>query len=78
MLTTDFTGTYDYEKQEALHEAGYLIECLQEGDFTTDELPAKAEHIRAHWRKAFSNSESFADFNAHFTSAINAYLTSRN
>ncbi len=74
MKTTDFTGTYDYEKEEALHEAGYLIECLQEGYFERDKLPEKAERIRAHWQKVLPSAESFADWDAHFTAALKSRI----
>lgn len=74
MNTTDFTGTYDYEMAEALHEAGYLIELVQEGELTLADLPAKVERTRAHWRTALPTAESFADFDAHFTAAINTYM----
>lgn len=70
MLTTDFTGTYDYEKEEALHEANYLLECLQENYFTADELPERIERTRNHWRKALNDSESFSAWDGYFLAAI--------
>jgi hypothetical protein len=76
MQTTDFTGTYDYEKEEALCEANYLIEQVEDGSLTIDQLPLKIERARIHWRKYLNNSESFADFDAHFTATLNAYMES--
>lgn len=70
MQVTDFTGTYDYEKAEALAEVAYMRELMQEGELTADQLPAYVERTRAHWRKALSDPQSFADFDAHFTAAV--------
>ena len=47
MQVTDFTGTYDYEKAEALAEIAYMRELMQEGELTADQLPAYIERTRA-------------------------------
>jgi hypothetical protein len=74
MQTTDFTGTYDYEKEEALCEANYLIEQVKDGSLLLVQLPLEIERARIHWRKSLNNPESFADFDAHFTATLNAYM----
>jgi hypothetical protein len=74
MQTTDFTGTYDYEKEEALCEANYLIEQVEDGSLSLAQLPLEIESARIHWRKSLNNPESFADFDAHFTATLNAYM----
>ena len=40
MLTTDFTGTYDYEQNEAFNAANYILESLHDGEITPGTLPA--------------------------------------
>ena len=51
MLTTDFTGTYDYEMEEAHHAAQYIIEDYADGYIeSSDELhhakPNRLDHCR--------------------------------
>jgi len=72
MLITDFTGTYDYEKAEALHSADYILEDLREGLIAAEELPAKIERERAHWSRMLRDPQSFADFDRHFHEALRA------
>lgn len=76
MQTADFTGTYDYEKEEALCEANYLIDQVEDGSITIDRLSLEIERARAHWRKSLGDPQSFADFDAHFTATLNAYMES--
>lgn len=72
MMTTDFSGTYDYEKAEADHAAVYILEGIAEGEYTLDELPKLITKELAHWAAALGgeNSESFQDFKRHFMAAF--------
>ena len=70
MLTTDFSGTYDYEKTEAVHAAEILLEDLQEGYITSSELPARIEKTLSKWQSLL-NSESFKEFESHFLATLN-------
>ena len=70
MKTTDFTGTYDYEQEEALHAAGHLLDDLACGYCTPDGFDAKVTREQAHWRKHLP--DTFDDFNGHFMAAIKA------
>ena len=72
MLTTDFTGTYDYEQDEALHAANYILESLHDGEITPGKLPAALLKERQHWKKHLPNT--FEDFDKHFNARINAGL----
>lgn len=49
MQTTDFTGTYDYEKEEARRSAYELLDDLASGYSTFDQLPARIAKEKAHW-----------------------------
>lgn len=70
MLTTDFSGTYDYEKEEAIHAAGFILEDLACGYITPEELPDRVNKELAHWKKCIP--ETFDDFLRHFTAAIDS------
>lgn len=72
MLTTDFTGTYDYEKTEAIHAADYILELLHDGEITPGTLPAEILKERQHWKKHLP--DTFQDFDKHFNAQINAGL----
>jgi hypothetical protein len=72
MLTTDFTGTYDYEKEEALHAANYILESLHDGEISPGNLPATLLKERQHWKKHLP--DTFEDFDKHFNARINAGL----
>jgi hypothetical protein len=68
MLTTDFSGTYDYEKEEAEHEAEYIIECINDdGD---EYAKGRIEKLRIHWQKVLDTKESFDDFCKHFNAKM--------
>lgn len=69
MLTTDFSGDYDYEKEEAVHAANYILEDLYAGYLTFEELPERIQKERAYWKKCIP--ETFDDFNKYFTEEIN-------
>jgi hypothetical protein len=72
MLTTDFIGTYDYEKEEALNAANYILESLHDGEISPGTLPATLLKECQHWKKHFPNT--FEDFYKHFNARINAGL----
>ena len=68
MLTTDFTGTYDYEKEEAEHAAAGLLEDLACGYTKPEDFELRLLKERAHWRKCLP--DTFEDFDKHFREAI--------
>ena len=72
MLTTDFTGTYDYEKDEALNAANYILESLHDGEISPGTLSAALLKERQHWKKHLP--DTFEDFDKHFNARINAGL----
>ena len=72
MLTTDFTGTYDYEQEEAKHAASYILNELYDGEITPEQLPLKLEKERQHWKKHLP--DTFEDFDKHFTQFISEGL----
>ena len=72
MLTTDFTGTYDYEKDEALNAANYILESLHDGEISPGTLPEALLKERQHWKKHLP--DTFEDFDKHFNARINAGL----
>jgi hypothetical protein len=72
MLTTDFTGTYDYEKEEAINAANYILESLYDGEITPATLPEALLNERTHWKKYLP--DTFEDFDTHFNARIIAGL----
>ena len=51
-LTTDFSGTYDYEREEARDVADTICEDLRDGYFRdADEYHQRLIRERAHWAK---------------------------
>ena len=68
MLTTDFSGTYDYEREEAEHAADSILEDLACGYITPDELPDRMNRELAHWNKCLP--DTFDDFLRHFNAAM--------
>jgi len=67
--TTDFSGTYDYEAEEANHEFDYLFD--PENDYTEEELLDRVEKLQAHWLKVLG-ADSFKDFAAQWNARCNA------
>lgn len=54
MLTTDFSGTYDYEKTEAEAEADYYLELIVEAGNDEEKLKYIARSLSKlpiHWGK---------------------------
>ena len=72
MITTDITGTYDYEKTEAIEAANYILESLYDGDITPATLPEALLNERLHWKKHLP--DTFNDFDTHFNAQIIAGL----
>ena len=72
MLTTDFTGTYDYEQEEAKHAASYILNELYDGEITPEQLPLKLEKERQHWKKHLP--DTFEEFDKHFIKFISEGL----
>jgi len=68
MLTTDFTGTYDYEKTEAAGAAEYILDNLSNGDIEPGDLLLTMLKELAHWRTVLP--DTFEDFNKHFRQCI--------
>lgn len=62
MKTSDFTGTYDYERGQAQSEAEYfLTEIVPHDD--PDTCRKHADRIRAHWERVLC-PQGMADFRA--------------
>lgn len=70
MNTTDITGTYDYERAEALNAANYILSELAEGCIDVADVPSVIARYRAKWQRILSDSVSFADFDRHFIAAL--------
>lgn len=72
MKTTDFTGTYDYEKAEADHAAARVLEDIEDGYHTIEQAPAEAARRLARWAGVLggADSASFQDFKRHFIAAL--------
>ena len=65
MKTTDFTGEYDYEKEEAYNEADYLIENFIEGVYSEISFQNAIRKVMEHWKIVLDN-DSYEDFVSHF------------
>ena len=72
MLTTDITGTYDYEETEAMHAASYILGLLHDGEITPATLPEALLNELTHWKKHLP--DTFEDFYKYFNKEINAGL----
>jgi hypothetical protein len=71
MLTTDFSGTYDYEKDEAESEADTLLADLADGYYSPDQFEAAKTKTLAHWTKVFRGEpESLAEFSKYFNERL--------
>ena len=62
-LTTDFSGTYDYEREEAAEVADTICEDLRDGYYrNADDYHQRIIKERAHWAKIRDfNMADFAD-----------------
>lgn len=62
MLTTDFTGTYEYEREEARYAAQYFTETIIP-ESTPEECVAYTAKIAAHWSRVLDPA-GMSDFRA--------------
>ena len=69
MKTTDFSGTYDYEREEAKAVATRIIEDLNEGYYNMDQFHQAVIKERAHWSRILSD-EGMKDFTDEFNKII--------
>ena len=74
MKTIDFSGTYDYELEEAQYAANYLLEDLADGYCSLEEFYIKVERERIHWKKCIP--DTFDEFDKYFTEEIKKGLES--
>lgn len=58
-LVTDFSGTYDYEREEARQEAEAFI--MYADEYTDEENATRVAKLRAHWGHVLT-PEGLADF----------------
>ena len=72
MLTTDFSGTYDYEQEEALFAAQSIHAAWAEGYYTADEFADVVRKERVHWKKFLP--ETFDDWDPHFVREITSLI----
>ena len=71
MKTSDFSGTYDYEKEEANYCATTLLNDFNDGYYTKEQLQGVIDHERAHWMKVLNGTEGgLSDFVAEFNRII--------
>ena len=70
MKTTDFSGTYDYERTEADFCAGTILDHIRHGYHTRETLDEAVRKERAHWAKYLDDGESLNDFLRHFDAAL--------
>ena len=68
-LTTDFSGTYDYEKTEAEHAANNILEDICMGYFTDmDGVDIAVKREMAHWAKVLD--VGFSEFQGYFYATL--------
>jgi hypothetical protein len=68
-ITTDFSGTYDYEKTEAEYAANYILEDIRMGYFTDhDGVDLQVEREMAHWAKCLD--VGFSEFQGYFFAVL--------
>lgn len=58
-LVTDFSGTYDYEREEARNEAEHFLAYADE--YTDEENATRIKNLRDHWKHVLT-AEGMADF----------------
>jgi hypothetical protein len=71
-LTTDFTGTYDYEREEASHAVNYLRELLDDGESLDYVIEYKDKDL-SYWKNILE-SESYAEFVTHYNNEFNRLI----
>jgi len=68
-LTTDFSGTYDYEKTEAEHAATGILEDICMGYYTDiDGVDFAVKREMAHWAKCLDTG--FSEFQGYFYATL--------
>lgn len=68
-LTTDFSGTYDYEKTEAEHAANTILEDVRAGYFTDrDGVECAVKREMQHWAKYLD--VGFSEFQGYFYATL--------
>lgn len=70
MLTTDISGTYDYEQEMAHAVADDLLADLKSGYFTPEQFAEACAKERAHWAKFLDEPGSLDDFLKHFNARL--------
>ena len=68
MQTTDLTGIYDYENEEAKGAANYILDDLANGYIEPGDLLLTMLKELAHWREVLP--DTFEEFNRHFRAFI--------
>ena len=69
MLTTDFSGTYDFEKTEAIIAADHICDDLHDGYNDYEQHLEAITKTLVHWKK-YLTPEGFDDFSKHFHARI--------
>jgi len=68
-LTTDFSGTYDYEKTEAESAANHILEDICMGYFMDrDGVDLAVKRELAHWTKVLDTG--FSEFEGYFYATL--------
>ena len=70
MKTTDFSGTYDYEREEAQYCAYEILEDIRAGYHTRETFNDAVKREKAHWSKCLDAGESLNDFLKHFDATL--------
>lgn len=73
MITTDFSGTYDYEKAEAEAEAEHYLHLIAEAKQDQGELDYIARSmakLATHWSKVLETPEQFEEFCQYFNAKM--------
>jgi len=61
MKTTDFTGTYDYEREVAQSEAAYFNEVILPECDNAERVAKEIGRYAVHWKTALC-AQGYADF----------------
>ena len=71
MLTTDFSGTYDYEKEEAINAAHSIIDNQLDGYYrSNEEFKTAIDKVLSHWKKVFNTDSQYMEFKETFVGVI--------
>ena len=72
MLTKDFSGVYDYEREQAQSELSYFSEVLLPECDTPEKIQAELLYYANYWRKCLC-SQGYADFRDEWNKALPNY-----